>query len=59
MNSFVHMSRPAEARTMFFKPLAYPSTLDHRQPVALADGRRPTWRSFGARATVVGEKIAS
>jgi len=33
-------------------PLAYPSTLDHRPLVAhVRGGRRPTWRSFGARSS--------
>jgi hypothetical protein len=30
-------------------PLARSSALDHRFRPALAGGRRPTWRSFGAR----------
>jgi hypothetical protein len=47
----VVMSRPAGRRTMLSMPLAYPSTLDHRPPIAqIRNGRRPTWRSFGARA---------
>jgi hypothetical protein len=37
---------------MFSMPLAYSSTLDQRQPVAhIRDGRRPTWRSLGARTS--------
>jgi hypothetical protein len=33
-------------------PLAYPSALDRRPPVAqIRGGRRPTWRGFGARAS--------
>ena len=36
---------------MFFKPLANPSALDRRPPVALPSGRRPTWRGFGARSS--------
>ena len=44
-------------RTMFSKPLAYPSTLDRRPPAAhRASGWRPTWRSFGARASHVDRK---
>jgi hypothetical protein len=40
----------ARVRTMFSKPLAYPSTLDQRPPLAhVRECRRPTWRSFGAR----------
>ena len=46
----VPMARPDECRTMFFKPLANPSALDRRPPVALPGCRRPTWRSFGARS---------
>jgi hypothetical protein len=42
------------SRTMFSMPLAYSSTLDRRPPVAhTCDGFRPTWRSFGARASRV------
>ena len=45
-------SRRVNDRTRFSMPLAYPSTLDRRPPVAhVRDGRRPTWRSFGARAS--------
>lgn len=37
---------------MFSMPLAYPSTLDRRPAAArLRRGRRPTWRSFGARSS--------
>jgi hypothetical protein len=43
------------SRTMFFMPLAYPSTLDRRLAVA---ERRPTWRSFGARSVLAGWKCA-
>jgi hypothetical protein len=47
----VFMSRPAVRRTMLSMPLAYPSTLDHRPPIAqIRNGRRPTWRGVGARA---------
>jgi hypothetical protein len=38
-------------RTMLSKPLANPSTLDHATAVAQPTGARPTWRSFGARAS--------
>ena len=51
----------ARSRTMFSMPLAYPSTLDHRPPVAhIHSDRRPTWRGFGARASraVVGKAQA-
>src|ERR671915_2333590 len=42
----------ARRRTMFSMPLAYPSALDHRPLVAhIRNGRRPTWRGFGARAS--------
>src|SRR3954454_5522281 len=42
------------SRMMFSMPLAYPSTLDRRLPVAhVRGGRRPTWRGFGARASAV------
>jgi hypothetical protein len=42
----------AGSETMFSMPLAYSSTLDQRQPVAhIRDGRRPTWRSLGARTS--------
>jgi hypothetical protein len=48
----VLLSRPSRSRTMFSMPLAYPSSLDRRSRVAyIRDGRRPTWRSFGARAS--------
>ena len=48
----IPMSRPRRSRTMLSMPLAYSSTLDHRPPVAhIRGGRRPTWRSFGARAS--------
>jgi hypothetical protein len=40
------MSRSAMGQTMFSKPLAYPSALDHRSPFL---DRRPSWRGFGAR----------
>jgi hypothetical protein len=46
------LSRPTEAGTMLSMPLAYPSTLDRRPPMAhIRNGRRPTWRSFGARSS--------
>ena len=41
-------------QTMLSMPLAYPSTLDRRSPIR--EDRRPTWRSFGARASTVCEK---
>lgn len=48
----------ARRRPMLSMPLAYPSTLDRRPLVAhVPSGRRPTWRSFGARASAGGWKI--
>jgi hypothetical protein len=45
------------SETMFSMPLAYSSTLDQRLPVAhTRDGRRPTWRSLGARTSRALEK---
>src|SRR5262249_30519277 len=44
-------------KTMLSMPLAYPSTLDRRSPTR--GDRRPTWRSFGARASTVCEKSTS
>jgi hypothetical protein len=50
------LSRPTgKRRTMFSKPLAYPSTLDRRAPTERA--HRPTWRSSGARARAPVEKL--
>jgi hypothetical protein len=37
--------------TRFSMPLAYPSTLDRRPVAHVRDGRRPTWRGVGARAS--------
>ena len=46
------LSRRPKGPAMFSMPLAYPSTLDRRPLAAhLRSGRRPTWRSFGARAS--------
>jgi hypothetical protein len=53
------LSRPTEAGTVLSMPLAYPSTLDHRPPIAhIRNGRRPTWRSFGAGSSHYGRKLA-
>ena len=51
------MSRPPVRRTMFSKPLAYPSTLDRRLSVVHTGNRRPTWRSFGAGVVRSSVKI--
>ena len=51
------LSRRAQAPNVFFKPLAYPSTLDRLPPsCAQTDGARPTWRGFGARLRRVVSK---
>ena len=39
------------------KPLAYPSTLDHRPAACARTDPRPTWRGFGARASASSHEI--
>ena len=48
-----------EAPTLFFMPLAYPSTLDRTTAGCACERSRPTWRSFGARASSRCDKIAA
>jgi hypothetical protein len=56
------LSRPVQYRTMFSKPLAYPSTLDHR-PVRARARRSPSyvegfWSPFLARCRINGQAKA-
>ena len=51
---FLALCLAGRSRTMFSKPLAYPSTLDRTSAAALPRSARPSWRSFGARCSCLG-----